>query len=386
MYPPHVGGYEVIWRSSVAYLRDRGDGVRVLTGDAPAPAGPSDPDVHRELRMFWREHRFLELGARQRIALERHNARVLSRHLDEVSPEAVIWWGMGGLPLSLIERVRRRGLPAVGVVADPWMLYAPATDPWMRVFLGGRGRRLARPFERLAGVPTSLDLGGAAEWIFIAEELRESALRRWPLERTSVAHPGPDSELFGPQPGRDWGWRLAYVGRLDERKGVALALRALAHVPAKATLTVDGGGDERYREQLRGLSRELGVEERVSFKTSARADLPRTYAEADAVVFPVLWEEPWGLVPLEAMAMARPVVTSGRGGQRQYVRSDENCLVFDPAEGPRGLAAVIGRLAAETLRAKLVSNGLTTAERYSQASFNRAIEEALDRAVSQARK
>ena len=51
MYPPHhFGGYELVWRSAVEYLRERGHVVRVLTTDTHTGATePDGPDIHREL-------------------------------------------------------------------------------------------------------------------------------------------------------------------------------------------------------------------------------------------------------------------------------------------------------------------------------------------------
>ena len=53
------------------------------------------------------------------------------------------------------------------------------------------------------------------------------------------------------------------------------------------------------------------------------------------VVFPVRWEEPWGLVPIEAMARGRPVVATGRGGSGEYLRDGENCVLFEADDAER---------------------------------------------------
>src|SRR5439155_1520664 len=114
MYPPHhLGGYELVWRSAMEHLRARGHEVRVLTTDFALddPSEPEGRDVHRELRWWWRDHAFPERPFRERLAYERHNARVLGRHLDEFQPDVVTWWSMGGMSLTLIEHVRRRELP-----------------------------------------------------------------------------------------------------------------------------------------------------------------------------------------------------------------------------------------------------------------------------------
>ena len=113
IYPPHApgGGYELTWRSAIAHLRARGHDVRVLASVHREPGVPAealeDPDVHRELPWYWWDHAFPERGLRERVALEREAAAVLERHLADFRPDAVCWWGMGGMSLGLIERVRR---------------------------------------------------------------------------------------------------------------------------------------------------------------------------------------------------------------------------------------------------------------------------------------
>jgi glycosyltransferase involved in cell wall biosynthesis len=124
----------------------------------------------------------------------------------------------------------------------------------------------------------------------------------------------------------------------------------------------------------------------VAFTRPARDAVPAAYAAADAVLFPVVWEEPWGLVPLEAMASARPVVATGAGGSGEYLRDGENCLLFSPRDDPAALAAAVRRLAGdEGLRDRLRAAGLATAESLSEESFNEAIRAAIERAAAGSR-
>ena len=387
MYPPHhLGGYELMWHSAASALRARGHRVRILTTDvrldSPDPALDEQEDVHRDLRWYWHDHEFPRFSATERWRLERDNGAILERHLDEASPDVVNWWAMGGMSLSLIERVRRLGLPAVGVVVDDWMVYGPKVDAWMRA-----ARRLgpaARLLEAASGVPTRVDLGAAAEWLFVSERTRDAARTAgWELARTGIAHGGVDTERFHPVPERDWAWRLLYVGRIDPRKGIGTAIRALAELP-EASLTVVGGGDDSHLAALGRLAADLGVETRVAFERRGRDGIAAAYAEADAVVFPVLWEEPWGLVPLEAMASGRPVVATGAGGSAEYMRDGENCVLFAPRDDPGALAEAVRRLAGdERLRGRLREGGLATAATLTERSFNDAVVAAVERAGQQ---
>src|SRR5438067_13003386 len=127
MYPPHhLGGYELMWRSTVRRLREGGHEVRVLTTDWRAdfvdPSAPEGDDVHRDLGWYWSEHECPRRSLRDRVALERRNRDVLARHLEEHRPDVLNWWAMGGMSLSLVEQGRRAGLPAAGVIVDDWLL------------------------------------------------------------------------------------------------------------------------------------------------------------------------------------------------------------------------------------------------------------------------
>jgi len=130
-------------------------------------------------------------------------------------------------------------------------------------------------------------------------------------------------------------------------------------------------------EPVGELGDRLGVSSRVAFDRLPRDDLPVAYAEADATLFPVRWEEPFGLVPLESMASGTPVVASGRGGSREYLRSDENCVLFDPDGGAPALAAAVARLADPALRQRLHRAGVETAARFREDDFNAAVEDSL---------
>jgi glycosyltransferase involved in cell wall biosynthesis len=386
MYPPHhLGGYELVWQAAVEHLRARGHAVRVLTSDHRerlAADDTDDTDVHRELRWYWRDHRFPRIGLRARIELERANGRTLERQLDEHRPDVVAWWAMGGMSLSLVERVRRTGLPAVAFVNDDWLIYAPRTDAWLR--LAGHRAVPRGVLERLTGLPARFDPAASfAVVVFASDAMRDRALEHWQLRQVEVSYGGIDPIFLRAEPPRDWSWRLLYVGRIDARKGIDTALEALALLPDAATLRVVGGGDREHLEELRALADRLGLGERVDFSGArAQAELPAIYAAADAVLFPVRWQEPWGLVPLEAMGSGRPVVATGTGGSSEYLRDGVNCLLFSAGDAA-ALADRVRRLHADAaLRAALTAAGVETARQHTHDAFNERVEAVLAAAVA----
>jgi glycosyltransferase involved in cell wall biosynthesis len=381
MYPPHhYGGYELVWRSAVEHLRSRGHEARVLTTDTRiATAEPDGPDVHRELRWHLRDGEFESLAWPSVIAMTRHNHTILERHVREFQPDVVTWWSMGGLSLTLLEAVRRRSIPAVAFVHDEWLDYGRRVDPWLHRFTGPRRSRLAPLAERLLGVPARVDLAAAARYVFVSEFTRRQAIDAGvELMDTAVAHSGIHPDFIDPAPEHVWRWRLLYVGRIDRRKGVDTAVEALTHLPPEARLTVVGGWDEGAEADLAAVAEDIGVRDRVTFAGQReREQVADAYGEADAVLFPVRWGEPWGLVPLEAMARGRPVVATGRGGSGEYLRNGENCVLFE-ADDATALAAAVKLLASDAgLRHRLCEHGLRTAELHTELVFNAAVERAV---------
>jgi glycogen(starch) synthase len=384
MFPPlSLGGYELIWESAVEHLRASGHEVAVLTtrhGVEEAGGEADDTHVHRELDWYWRDHAYPRLSPLERLGIELRNAAALRRHLRVLDPDVVCWWSMGGMSLSLIEVARRDGRPAAAVLCDEWLSYAPHVDGWTRMFAARP--RAARLAALATGIPTAVDLADVGPCLFLSRALLERAPAGLALEHTEVCRRGVDRELFTPRPARNWSWSLAYVGRIDPRKGIDTAILAMTMLPAQATLDVVGGGDEDHLSELRSLAKREGVGDRVRFRCLPRERVPDAYGAADAVLFPVRWQEPWGLVPLEAMATGTPVVATGTGGSGEYLDDGENCLLFAPTDDPGALAGAVRRLESEPeLRARLRARGLETSGRFSEEEFNEAVARLVERAA-----
>ena len=195
------------------------------------------------------------------------------------------------------------------------------------------------------------------------------------LRRVRIIPCGVDLELFrpeGPAEKRRRGLhRLVVVTRLVERKGVGNVISALAALP-ETELVVAGGpaAPELARDpearRLSRLAEELGLSDRVEFRGRVeRADLPPLLRSADAVVC-VPWYEPFGIVPLEAMACGVPVVASAVGGLLDTV-VDGVTGIHVPPRSPERLAEVLRSLLADReLRASLGrAGGERARERYS---------------------
>jgi glycosyltransferase involved in cell wall biosynthesis len=141
---------------------------------------------------------------------------------------------------------------------------------------------------------------------------------------------------------------LASVSRLFHWKGQRELLQAFAwarsELPELKLMIVgdDASGDSvSYSRELRQLAAQLNVSEHVVF-TGKRSDVPRVMAACDVFTLPS-FEEPFGLVFLEAMAMAKPVVAVNNGGTPEVVEHGRSGLLSPPWDVP-ALAANITSL------------------------------------------
>jgi glycosyltransferase involved in cell wall biosynthesis/phosphoheptose isomerase len=190
--------------------------------------------------------------------------------------------------------------------------------------------------------------------------------------RLTVVPCGVDLQAFrprGPADARRPGLnRLLCVGRLVPRKGVGNVISALEHVP-DTELVIAGGPprphlrDDHEACRLAALAAEHGVADRVDFRGRVeRSDLPALLRSSDAVVC-APWYEPFGIVPLEAMACGVPVVASAVGGMIDTVVDGTTGVHVPPRDPDRLASALRDMLDDEDRRASFGREGVVRARR-----------------------
>ncbi|UUL76511.1 glycosyltransferase [Pseudarthrobacter sp. Fe7] len=215
--------------------------------------------------------------------------------------------------------------------------------------------------------------------------------------KISIAPCGVDLSFFspeGPAAARKRRHRILSVGRLVPRKGVDLVIRALPYLKAAGLddvelLIVGGGGDSNVMHadpeirRLLDLAAELGVSGQVTLQGQVpRADMPGIFRSAGAVVC-APWYEPFGIVPLEAMACGVPVVAAAVGGLRDTVVDHATGLHVPPRD-PEAIASALSLLLENpALRTKLGQAGEQRARtRYSWDRVAAETEKAYQAAVA----
>jgi D-inositol-3-phosphate glycosyltransferase len=190
--------------------------------------------------------------------------------------------------------------------------------------------------------------------------------------RVDVIPSGVDLALFGPDGPREQRTRphrLVTISRLVPRKGVDDAIRAVALLP-DTELIVAGGpeagtfDDDPEVLRLRRLATELGVADRVQLLGSvAHGRLAPLIRSADAVLC-LPWYEPFGIVPLEAMACGVPVVAAAVGGLLDTVVDGSTGLHVRARDPEAAADAVRSLLGDDARRARMGRVGVQRAAHY----------------------
>jgi len=346
-YPPHTGGVERYTERVAGMLRDRRDLEGVVVTSRP---GVRTRTEERDGVTVVRIGAWARLSNTPvsplwpwtvRRLLHRHRIDVLNVHSPVPYLADVATWVAGRRPVVLTYHA--------GSLVKGQHLLDPALAWYERHALAALFRRVD---ALIAVSPASL---------------------AWATRRAEIITPGVDAEQFRPPAGD--GPRqpvLLFVGRLERSsawKGVDVLLRALPAVLAAVPGTrLELVGDGDARPALAALADRLGVADRVRFRGHLHGDaLAAAFARAAVTVLPsTTAAESFGMVLVEAMASATPVVASRVGGVPFVVRDGVEGLLVDPGRPDLLAAACVRILTDPQLAVDLGRRGrLTAAQRFS---------------------
>ena len=224
---------------------------------------------------------------------------------------------------------------------------------------GGRGSKVVSYLE-------SATAEAADRIITVSHSMREDLVRHgWPKSKISVVWNGVDPERYNPKRCRkgdvkkirhkygvqDDECMLFFLGRLTWVKGVRNLVQAMPLILEKypkTKLVILGKGEEQT--DIVEMARRLGIEDKVvcHFEFVPEDERILHYAASDICIFPSVYE-PFGIVSLEAMSMAKPIVVGAQGvvGFREQVLSsgsEQNGIHVnggDPADIAWGVKQVL---------------------------------------------
>jgi len=339
-YPPHVyggGGVAVdhlsraLARRASVEVRCFGDGdqtreaVRVrgyrawerLAGTADAPYAPALEAFSVDLAM-----------ARDPVA-----ADVVHAHTWYVGLAGLLVRALSGSPLVVT------------------MHSLEPLRPWKADQLGA-GYALSTWAERVA-------VEQADRIIAVSEQMRADVLAHFQVDpaRVVVIHNGVDTGTFRPSERRDALARhrirspyVLFVGRISEQKGIFPLLEASAALPDGVELVLCASSPDtpELEARLRAAAADLPRVRWINAMVPVE-ELVQLYTHAAVFVCPSIYE-PFGLINLEAMACATPVVASRVGGIPEVVADGETGWLVPPGD-PAALAGALRDVLAEPERA-----------------------------------
>lgn len=228
--------------------------------------------------------------------------------------------------------------------------------PWLRPFL--------RWTIRTADGVTAISSATAARLRSVVDGPVEVVPFGAALEPGTGAGPAPETAPLGSDE-----IHLLFVGRLVERKGVHLLVRALPRILERRPVRLTVVGEGEWADRIRTEAETCGVADRVRLEGFVpEAELRRLYAGCDIFVLPAVVDargdtEGLGVVLLEALRFARPVVASEVGGIPDVVMPGKSGWLVPPGD-PEALARRILEVAADPEEARRVGRrGRDWAER-----------------------
>jgi glycosyltransferase involved in cell wall biosynthesis len=197
------------------------------------------------------------------------------------------------------------------------------------------------PFVRLTTTPTVITLHGRldldvvqrvfplypdATLVSISDSQR-APLDHFPIEWAATVPNGLILDGYLAEPRTDRGY-LAFIGRItpEKRPDWAVEIAERAGVPLKVAAKVDPLDVDYWTDCIKPLFERRRIE---YLGEMSERDKPAFLAGAHALVFPIDWPEPFGLVMIEALAAGTPVVARRRGSVEEILIDGENGYICD---------------------------------------------------------
>jgi len=326
-----------------------------------------------------------------------------------------------GWEIELVGLAKPGGLVAKTVELSPGLRSVPVR-PWRRLQLGNYDFRYLAPlFFRLSGSP-AVDLhhvysnpyllgvgravkrvlhyqtpigevprmyrtavGRADAVICCSAFIRDQFLAQfdYPAERVFVVHNGVDVERFKSGDRQSARVRLGlpaegsvvlFAGQVNEHKGLLYLLRACRLLAANHDSRLLVAGSSGLWRGAEMASEGTAYEEQVAAEAAglnttflgkvAYGDMPLVYQAADIFVCPSIWDEPFGMVALEAMACGLPVVASRTGGLPEFISDGVSGFLVAAANVEALASRIEVLLGDERLRERMGREGSREAQRY----------------------
>jgi glycosyltransferase involved in cell wall biosynthesis len=165
----------------------------------------------------------------------------------------------------------------------------------------------------------------------------------------TIHHGYPKSQYaFSPAAGGSY---LAFLGRIAPEKGLdrAIEIARQSGIPLRVAAKIDRADKDYFEARIEPLLKGPGIEFIGEITESEKAEF---LGEALALLFPISWPEPFGLVMIEAMACGTPVIAFPRGSVPEVVNHGVTGFIVE----------TVGEAVAAVKEIDAIDRGLVRAE------------------------
>lgn len=176
---------------------------------------------------------------------------------------------------------------------------------------------------------------------------------------------------------------ISFIGQIREIKGVDLFIRLAKCIKddhVKFLIVGECRDAEKYEGSYtrERLNQEIGDSSHIIY-AGYRSDVQNLYCMSDIIVMPSRWDEPFGLINIEAGAARKPIVATNVGGIPEIVKNGENGFLVERGDFDGLLVKVKKLIESEQLRKDLGSNGRLIVEKRFTTAPIRKLEKLYDR-------
>jgi glycosyltransferase involved in cell wall biosynthesis len=403
-FPEHYAGVEIVTLGLAKELRARGHETFVLAPKRSIPANNIEPGEIEEYEYEGIPVRRVgrpKEGFSRPYRLDYENevmARRTREYMKEVGPDVVHAEHFQGLSASVIPVFKEFDVPLVYTATDFWTI-CPVVDlmrhdgvmcegpelthcircvtsrhpgTWMKAVIDKTPDVALRIADTLSETPLSKASRSLSQvWAlkerpgYIREHIEQvdhiiayTQLMKDLLLANGVGEGKIGISYYGidtsriPEPSGDRGHppplRVGFIGTLAPHKGCDILIRAVRSLPRELEARLDVYGNlerfQRFVEQLRDLADD---DERINFAGPfKREKVGEVLSGLDVLVVPSRWYENQPGVIFEAFAAGIPVVATNLGGMSEFVKHEENGLLFELGDA-EDLARQLRRLGEE---------------------------------------
>ncbi len=162
-----------------------------------------------------------------------------------------------------------------------------------------------------------------------------------------TVHHGMPEHLLEPEPAEPT--YLAFLGRISPEKRVdrAIHIAERCGLPLKIAAKVDAVDQDYFEEEIRPLLAKPGVDYIGEISDSEKSSF---LSRAIALIVPIDWPEPFGLVMIEAMACGAPVIAFNRGAAPEIIEDGVTGFVVEDETSAVGAVRQLSRLSRPLIR------------------------------------